>query len=97
VHIPGTPGKIFLWDNLKSHYNGIVAHNIYAAGHTIIPRPPYQPRDGPIEYIFNYIEGCLKKRMYRIRGVNSLFGHIFDIVASITREHITNTFIHCGY
>jgi hypothetical protein len=56
VAVPGAPGKIFLWDNLKSHFNGRVTQTIYAAGHSIIARPPYQPRDGPIDYIFNYLD-----------------------------------------
>jgi transposase len=95
--LPGTPGRIFLWDNLRSHYNGQVARAIYATGHTIIPRPPYAPEDGPIEFIFNYIENMLQQRCYLIKTLLDLEWHIFDIIATITPQQITNTFIHCGY
>ena len=95
--VVGVPGRIFLWDNLRSHYNGIVNHRIYAAGHSIIPRPPYSPVYGPIEYIFNHIEGSLQQRMYQVRNVANLRRHIYDIVSKITAAHIRNTFLHCGY
>ena len=94
---PGT-GRVFLWDNLRSHYNPLVANNVNLAGHSIIPRPPYQPCDGPVEYAFNYLEGRLKERMYQIKNLNDLEMHIHQIIGTITAAQITNTFaLNCGY
>jgi transposase len=42
---------VFMWDNLKSHFDDELANLIYAQGHGIVPRPPYSPAPGPIEYI----------------------------------------------
>lgn len=97
ARLPPIPGRIFLWDNLSSHNNGEVAHRIYTAGHSIITRPAYSPTDGPIEYIFNCVERSLQSRMYSIRNIQSLQWHIYDIIGKITAQHITNTFVHCGY
>ena len=58
---PGTPERMhcFTMDNLQSHHNRQMAAMIYEAGHRLIFRPPYCPTDGPIEYIFNTIQGML--------------------------------------
>lgn len=69
ARIPAVPARVFMWDNLRSHYSGQVAHNVYEAGHSILPRPAYSPCDGPIEYMFNHIERQLQLRMYDIRNI----------------------------
>ena len=53
-HIPGTDDdRVFLWDNLSSHYSPIVYQTVEARdGPTtfnILPRPACQPKCGPIE------------------------------------------------
>lgn len=44
--LPRYPSRVFIWDNLSSHYDPEVALAIYEAGHCILPRPPYSPRSG---------------------------------------------------
>ena len=45
-----------------------------------------------IEYMFNYIEQEMKKRMYLITSTALLRFHIFNIIATITRQHTVATF-----
>ena len=93
--LPRYPSRVFIWDNLSSHYDPEVALAIYEAGHCILPRPPYSPQDGPIEYVFNTVEVQLRLRMYEIFNNFDLERTVYDIVA-----HIGNTdayFRHCGY
>lgn len=43
----------------SSHHNDQVAAMILMAGHRIMFRAPYWPIDGPIEFVFNTLEGYL--------------------------------------
>ena len=84
-----------MWDNLNSHFSPETFTAIREAGHSIIPRPPYSPQDGPIEYVFNVIELQLRLRMYRISSNADLEQNMYDTIA-----HLGNTdayFRHCGY
>lgn len=58
----------FLWDNLQAHMTLIVAQTVAVrppGSNTIfgyVPRPPYQPKYGPIEYkIYDLIAAVGKK------------------------------------
>lgn len=46
--------RVFLWDNLASHHSPVVVNTVEnrvgPCTFSIIPRPPYQPKYGPIEY-----------------------------------------------
>ena len=46
--------RIFVWDNLSSHHSAYVNQTVYGRNilchFTIVPRPPYQPKWGPVEY-----------------------------------------------
>ena len=53
--IPDTDDhRVFLWDNLRSHHAAYVNQTVTGrtgpCRFTIVPRPPYQPKYGPIEY-----------------------------------------------
>jgi hypothetical protein len=39
---------------------------IYAAGHRLAFRAPYYPIDGPIEFVFNTVQGMLRINMAQI-------------------------------
>lgn len=93
--LPAFPPKVFLWDNLKAHYAPEVFETVYAAGHSIRPRPPYCPQDGPIEYVFNNVEMNLTFRMYEIRDNADLERNIYDTIAGI--GDTDPYFVHCGY
>jgi hypothetical protein len=46
--------RIFLWDNLAAHHTAYVHQTVTGRGgnqqFSIVPRPPYMPKYGPIEY-----------------------------------------------
>jgi hypothetical protein len=46
--------RIFIWDNLAAHHSryvhNTVANRVGPSNFSIIPRPPYYPKYGPIEY-----------------------------------------------
>lgn len=53
--IPDTDDhRVFLWENLRSHHAAYVNQTVTGrtgpCRFTIVPRPPYQPKYGPIEY-----------------------------------------------
>jgi len=50
-------------DNLISHHNQQMSAIIIAGGHHIVFRAPYYSVDGPIEYVFNTIQGVLRKEI----------------------------------
>ena len=87
--------RILLWDNLRSHSTAETIHLVYAAGHTVIPRPPYNPGDGAIEYAFSTLDQKLQLRRYEITTENELVHATLAILAEM--EGFDNYFIHCGY
>ena len=46
------PRRIFMWDNLRSHFSPQLAHLIYELGHQIVSRPPYRPLQMDLLNIF---------------------------------------------
>jgi transposase len=84
-----------MWDNLSSHFSDEAYASIYFAGHDIIERTPYNPWDGPIEYVFNQIEVRLKTQLYHIRNNQDLYRELMQILGNL--HNVAGTFQHCGY
>ena len=65
------------------------------AGHRLVFRAPYYPIDGPIEYVFNTIQGTLCINNANIFDGPSLVNEVLSTIAD------TNTFepyfVNCGY
>ena len=62
----------------------------------MLPRPPWYPEDGPVEYIFNQVDNHLKYiGRDRVRTVDDLIPAIRAGVAAV--RGIGATFLHCGY
>jgi transposase len=88
---------VFMWDNLRSHFDDDVYNMLYAAGHRIIARPPYYPCDGPIEYVFNQIENHITNSMYEIKNHRDLIREVHIAIGNITAQQLDNTFAMVGY
>ena len=63
----------------------------------VIPRPPYRPVDGPVEYVIHTIEEKLKKRTRYITDDASLYQQIRAVVANFDIASIDRYFANCGY
>ncbi|GKY94018.1 hypothetical protein MPSEU_000368600 [Mayamaea pseudoterrestris] len=64
----------------------------------IIPRPPYQPKYGPIEYAFCMIGVQLREMSRQHWTVQHLEQAIHQVCAAIGRSGgFDRTFAHCGY
>jgi transposase len=87
--------RTFLWDNLRAHNNPQVQLAIAAAGHRIVPRPKYMPRDAPIEYMFNQLEQSMKHRYRSIHNLVDFNRELHESIANL--KGFRETFIHCGY
>jgi transposase len=88
---------VFMWDNLKSHFDDDIYRMIYAAGYRIIARPPYYPCDGPIEYVFNQIENHIASEMYSIKTHQDLINEVHNGIRNITPQQLNDTFAMVGY
>lgn len=93
--IPQGQRRTFIWDNLKSHFSAEIYLAVHLRGHRIVPRPPWYPVDGPIEFVFNQYEMGLRERLYVIRNTDDLINHTHQVIANI--RGIPETFAHCGY
>lgn len=82
-------------DNLTSHYDPTTWALVTAAGHRFLPRAAYAACDGPIEYIFNALEGALRSRLHLIHNSNDLVNAIYNIVGNMVG--FDRYFVHCGY
>ena len=70
---------LFMWDNLSSHFTAPLILDVYRAGCELVPRAPYYPIDGPVEYFFDTFENELKKRMYLVRSEGDLLFHVASV------------------
>ena len=93
----GTPNRrfCFIMDNLRSHHNIQMSAIIIGAGHRLVFRAPYYPVDGPIEYVFNTIQGVLRIRNDVIVDGASLQNEILVAIAAI--PSFEPYFINCGF
>jgi hypothetical protein len=94
--------RFFLWDNLGSHLAPVVAQTVEARNgpchFTSIRRPPYQPKYGPIEYVFCDISCRLKDRVNQTDTTVTLIELIQQIASQVgINGGFNNTFAHCGY
>lgn len=96
---PGNDDRYFLWDNLNSHLAPIVYQTVHGRQgirlYHIIPRPPYQPKWAPIEYIICQLADRLRQQMHRINNLNDLMQQIMTIIPQL--NGFDATFVHCGY
>lgn len=94
-NLPKNKSFIFLWDNLNVHMNEHIYNLVTSNGHRIIPRPPYTPEAGPIEFIFNQIETKLQQQQYHFDNDDEYLTAIFNALHEI--RGIQQSFLHCGY
>jgi hypothetical protein len=87
--------RTFMWDNLSAHLNAQVYNTVTAAGHRVLRRPPYRPVDGPIEYVFNTLQGEISRRIGEIQDDNSFVAVIRDVITNLTG--FDAYFVNCGY
>ncbi|GKZ00788.1 hypothetical protein MPSEU_001030500 [Mayamaea pseudoterrestris] len=100
--LPVDGDRVLLWDNLASHGAGIVYQTVVGRAlpqrFRIIPRPPYQPKYGPIEYAFCMIGVQLREMSRQHWTVQHLEQAIHQVCAAIGRGGgFDRTFAHCGY
>eukprot|EP00536_Pseudo-nitzschia_multiseries_P017123 jgi/Psemu1/49423/gm1.49423_g len=91
--------RVFLWDNLSSHYSLIVYETVMGrVGLTrfdILPRLAYQPKYGPIKYVICQLLNCMKVNVTGELDLNQLEQQILVSAAAI--GPFDATFAHCGY
>jgi transposase len=95
--------RCFIWDNLTAYLAPIVAQvvegrpppNVFST----VPRPPYQPKYGPIEYIFRELLSAeLSHRVQPDWTFEIIKQEIRNVPAMLGRDgKFNNTFAHCGY
>ena len=91
----GIQRRCFTMDTLKIHHDPVVEQMILTAGHRVVYRAPYWPKDGPIEYVFNALEGNLRRNFYNIRTGVQLELAILRYFNS--RESFVSFFTHVGF
>ena len=61
-----------MWDNLNSHLDENLYDQLFARGHLPICRRPWNPSDGPIEWVFNQLGCQLCLLAHKIVGTQDL-------------------------
>jgi hypothetical protein len=65
---------------------------------SIVHRPPYQPKYGPIEYVFCELAAELEKLVQPDWTPQDLIQQITNVASRLGRNGgFNNTFAHCGY
>ena len=90
---------IFIWDNLSARHSAYVHATVTArAGPRcfyIVPRPPYHPKFGPIEYKICDITQQIKPKTEPNWDIAEVEQQIMRLAMTI--GPFDTTFIHCGY
>lgn len=101
MYIEGTDDHcVILWDNLRAHMSPIIYQTIEAQDgpccYSILPRPDYQPKHGPIQY---KICDLLLHIQYNTNGEMNLDQTEQAIVSSSSAATgpFDSTFDHCGH
>ena len=68
---------------------------IFVAGHRLIFWAQYHPVGGPIEYVFNTIQGTLRINMASIYDGPSLVAEIYAAIGDIVT--FEPYFVNCGF
>ena len=97
--MPTDMHRIFIWDNLNSHHANYVNQTVTGRGgntqFSIVARPPYMPKYGPIEYkICDVSHECMKKKLPDW-DMPRLEREVYAAAARI--GPFDSTFQHCGY
>ena len=91
--------RVFMWDNLSSHAAPIVYNTIFdregPTRYNVVPRPPYQPKYGPTEYIICQLVNYLKINTRGELDLVDLEQQIYRAAGAI--GPFDGTFAHCGY
>ena len=91
-----------LWDNLAAHLRTAVYNTVYVRPSPnlfqFIPRPPYQPKYGPTEYMFAELADRLQQQVQEGWTQAILKNKVRDILSQLGRDgSLDSTFEHCGY
>ena len=94
--------RVILCDNLSSHKSAIVVDTVDQRPSPnvfeLVYRPPYQPKYGPIEYVFGEMARKLELLVRPDCTTATLEQHIRLIAANLGMNgKFHNTFAHCGY
>ena len=84
-----------MWDNLNSHQDENLYDQLIARGHFPICQPPWNPSDGPIEWVFNQLGCQLRLLAHEIDSIEDLMEAIEFILTNI--NGFDATFAKCGY
>lgn len=102
--LPEDNERIFLWDNLALHGTAYVSYTLEMRPlrnqfrFIAIPRPPYQPKFAPIEYVFCQISNELAKMTNDDDTMMDLQQNITNLCTIIGMGgSMDRTFRHCGY
>ena len=102
--LPHDNERYFLWDNLALHGTAYVNYKLemrpsrHEFQFVAIPRPPYQPKFAPIEYVFCQIANELSNKTQENDTMLHLRTNLTDLCTIIGNGgRMDRTFSHCGY
>ena len=85
-------------DNLNVHTNDLIYNLVTSRGHYIIPRPPYYPEAGPIEFFLTKLITDFMKMILRSTSISSKDELIQKMRSVLFDLHgVRETFLHRGY
>lgn len=91
--------RTIIHDNLTAHKAPMVYEAVRRSGHRVVPRPPYRPQDGPVEYAINQVLAGLSSRWSEL-GENATPGDMRVLLLDIIDKGVKGMdqlFHNCGY
>jgi transposase len=99
-NIPGTDfHRVFIWDNLTAHHSAYVHNTVTGrvgpSNFSIVPRPPFHPKYGPIENKICEVMGKIRLKKEEDWDMNRL--ELAIMLAAYQIISFDTSFQHCGY
>ena len=102
--VDGDEEKIFMWDNLSAHLTPVVTNTLELRPtreqyqFSSLPRPPYQAKWAPVEYVICQIANILSNKVVANWTEQTLSMELHNACMTVGYEgKFDNTFAHCGY
>jgi transposase len=89
------PGSVLVLDNASIHKGGMIECLATGAGCRVLYLPPYSPDMNPIELIWSFVKGLVRRD--GPRDETSRGASVAAALAAVTEDLVKSCFRHCAY
>jgi transposase len=89
------PGSVLVLDNASIHKGGNIERLATGAGCRVLYLPPYSPDLNPIELIWSFVKGQVRREGPRDEASRRVC--VAEALSAVTEDLVKSCFRHCAY